>query len=173
MSTPYTRYCTPDPSTTYSSTFFSKLTFRNSVGLTYPAIAPLGSLTNFVFLDDAPNNEHSSTISKDEVIPDLSDLLGIARELETQYAGGKRFVSLVLQLTAGNERRTCTSTYHFSKVCSLIFAGTNCDTQLGFRSGLRLLSITCASPCNMHSSYYSSLRILRLNHSIPIFSINS
>ncbi|KLO10304.1 hypothetical protein SCHPADRAFT_942962 [Schizopora paradoxa] len=95
----FNTYCTVPPSTLYSTEYFRSLTFADVETLRLPAIAPEGTLTNWVHVVDSPPDW---TVELDDLIPHGEDIRPVLNEMEAQYGLGKRGVVLQLRQLGKN-----------------------------------------------------------------------
>lgn len=110
---PFRDYASPFPHLMYSSSFFHGLAISEAIELSYPSIAPVGSVFSAVFSDEVPRSAAATVMMPGEVIPHYSDLRTITADLEDEYKRGRRSVAVEFKYMGAEY----SFVYHFSKVC--------------------------------------------------------
>ena len=105
-------YSTPLASTAYSSQYFNSLTFEDTMGISYPIIAPLGSVISWVFVDVTPSSADTCHVLADNAVPHINELLPIIQEAQTAYTSCK--CSVYIHISTNGIKTNYL--YHFSKV---------------------------------------------------------
>ncbi|KAF8896904.1 hypothetical protein CPB84DRAFT_1641934, partial [Gymnopilus junonius] len=113
-------YASPPPHLAFSSDFFRSLSIAKAAELTYPTIAPVGSVYSANFSDDIPVSGSATVITPNEVIPNYCDLKDVTVRIEDAFKNGMRS-ALVKFRHLGVEY---VYKYHFSKL-ELIWNCTN------------------------------------------------
>ncbi|KAE9391465.1 hypothetical protein BT96DRAFT_1001258 [Gymnopus androsaceus JB14] len=90
-------YITSLHSTRYSSGFFTDLTFANAASLNMPKELPEGSITNWVFTSDTPDEDCARYITPIDAVPAASDLCPIMNKLKEEYNSASCSVSLTIK----------------------------------------------------------------------------
>ncbi|KAJ7123891.1 hypothetical protein C8R43DRAFT_840170, partial [Mycena crocata] len=134
----YLVYSTPHPSTRYSATYFSGVTFKEAAELEYPTICAPKTISAWTFADETPNDVDSE-VEPHETIPHIDDLLPILRDMEEAFGQGARSVAVSLILAG----KTVDRLYHLSKL--------RCFTQLNnnkivFQAARALVNHLSATP---------------------------
>ncbi|KAJ7843987.1 hypothetical protein B0H14DRAFT_2358824 [Mycena olivaceomarginata] len=111
----FTNYSSPYPSTLYSATYFSELTFNEAAEIDFPVIYRPNTILAWTFTDDIPAAV-DSTVQPNEGVPHSDDLLPIQHEMEHKYSEDARSVAVKLRVAG----EAVTRVYHFSKVNNVL-----------------------------------------------------
>jgi len=114
MSSDFQRYVSPLPQRAFTQEHFSTLSVQQALDLSYPSIAPEGSVTSTELLNDVPCSGSATVIMHGEVIPHYKDLLPITSIMEDAFKAGMRSARVEFTFNGMKYSRL----YHFSKVCS-------------------------------------------------------
>ncbi|KAF8161944.1 hypothetical protein K438DRAFT_1776222 [Mycena galopus ATCC 62051] len=133
----FTNYSSPYPSTLYSATYFSELTFNQAAELDFPTIYRPNTILAWTFTDDIPTAV-DSTVQLDEGIPNSADLLPIQQEMENKYSESARSVAVKLRVAG----QAVTRVYHFSKIRLFVHLNNN---KMAVESARALVAHLCTA----------------------------
>ena len=112
MTSLYEEYAKPKATTTFSAEDFDRFTFSWAADTQYPHIAPQGSASRWVWLENIPASAPATVITLDKVIPNLIDLQEILKGMASAFNDGMR--SVIVAFTVLSKEYSCQ--YHFSKL---------------------------------------------------------
>ncbi|KAF8207769.1 hypothetical protein K438DRAFT_1518429, partial [Mycena galopus ATCC 62051] len=133
----FTNYSSPYPSTLYSATYFSELTFNQAAELDFPTIYRPNTILTWTFTDGIPTAV-DSTVQLDKGIPHSADLLLIQQEMENKYSEGARSVAVKLRVVG----QAVTRVYHFSRIRLFVHLNNN---KMAVESARALVAHLCAA----------------------------
>ncbi|KAJ7804801.1 hypothetical protein B0H14DRAFT_3485921 [Mycena olivaceomarginata] len=127
----------PYPSTLYSATYFSELTFNEAAEIDFPVIYRPNTILTWTFTHDIPAAV-DSTVQLNEGVPHSDDLLPIQQEMEHKYSEGARSVAVKLRVAG----EAVTRVYYFSKVRLFVHLNNN---KMAVDSAHTLVAPLCAA----------------------------